>query len=149
VAVIQTPKPSAPPPMLTVDLTWSGDHRFESRGRAARGQVDGDGAAAPSPMETLLAALASCAAADIVDILRKGRQDLRALSVQLTGERSTEVPRRFTSFRARVRVVGAVERAKAERAAELAFEKYCSVRATLDPAIPLEIVVELEKEARP
>lgn len=148
-AVIQTPKPSAPPPMLTVDLTWSGDHRFESRGRAARGQVDGDGAAAPSPMETLLAALASCAAADIVDILRKGRQDLRALSVQLTGERSTEVPRRFTSFRARVRVVGAVERAKAERAAELAFEKYCSVRATLDPAIPLEIVVELEKEARP
>jgi putative redox protein len=154
VAVIQTPKPSAPPPMLTVDLTWSGDHRFESRGRAARGQVDGDGAAAPSPMETLLAALASCAAADIVDILRKGRQDLRALSVQLTGERSTEVPRRFTSFRARVRVVGAVERAKAERAppppaAQLAFEKYCSVRATLDPAIPLEIVVELEKEARP
>ncbi|HEY7462076.1 MAG TPA: OsmC family protein [Gemmatimonadota bacterium] len=147
--MIQTPKPSAPPPMLTVDLTWSGDHRFESRGRAARGQVDGDGAAAPSPMETLLAALASCAAADIVDILRKGRQDLRALSVQLTGERSTEVPRRFTSFRARVRVVGAVERAKAERAAELAFEKYCSVRATLDPAIPLEIVVELEKEARP
>jgi putative redox protein len=148
VAVIQTPKPSAPPPMLTVDLTWSGDHRFESRGRAARGQVDGDGAAAPSPMETLLAALASCAAADIVDILRKGRQDLRALSVQLTGERSTEVPRRFTSFRARVRVVGAVERAKAERAAELAFEKYCSVRATLDPAIPLEIVVEVERDAR-
>jgi putative redox protein len=146
--VIQTPEPAAPPPPLAVDLEWSGDQRFEARGKAGRGLVDGDGAAAPSPMETLLTALASCAAADIVDILRKGRQDLRSLSIRLTGERRAEVPRRFTSFQARVRVTGAVERARAERAAELAFGKYCSVRATLDPAIPLEIVVEVERDAR-
>ncbi len=147
--MIQTPEPAARPPTLAVNLTWSGDLRFEARGKAARSQVDGDGAAAPSPMETLLAALASCAAADIVDILRKGRQDLRALAIHLTGERRAEVPRRFTRFRARVRVTGVVERAKAERAAQLAFEKYCSVRATLDPAIPLEIDLEIEADPAP
>jgi uncharacterized OsmC-like protein len=44
-----------------------------------------------------------------------------------------------------VRVTGAVERAKAQRAVHLAFEKYCSVRASLDPAIPIEIEVVVEE----
>ncbi len=144
--VIQTPDRSAqPPPPLEVDVDWSGDLRFDVRGKAARTLVDGDGAAAPSPMETLLAALATCAATDVVDILRKGRQELRSLSIHVTGERRAEVPRGLTRVRARVRVTGAVERAKAERAVRLAFETYCSVRASLDPAIPIEIEVAVEE----
>jgi putative redox protein len=144
--VIQTPARSdQPAPPLEVALEWHGDSRFEVEGRAARTQVDGDGLTAPSPMETLLAALASCAATDVVDILRKGRQPLRALAIHLTGERRADVPRGLTRVRARVRVAGAVERAKAERAAQLAFEKYCSVRASLDPAIPIDIEVTVEE----
>jgi putative redox protein len=37
-----------------------------------------------------------------------------------------------------------VERAHAERAIELAITKYCSVRDSLDPAIPVEWSLELE-----
>jgi putative redox protein len=124
-------------------LEWRGDSLFEARGKVAVGQADGDGVAALSPMETLLAALASCAATDIVDILRKGRQPLRGLSVHLSGDRRAEVPRGLTRVRARVQVTGAVDPAKAERAAYLAFEKYCSVRVSLDPAIPIDIEVSV------
>jgi putative redox protein len=126
------------PPPLTLELVWSGDFRFRVRGRAAAVTLDGDAAAGPSPMEALLAALGSCAATDVVDILHKGRQPLRSLSVRLAGERREEVPRRFTRILAEVVIGGPVERAKAERAVRLAFEKYCSVRATLDPAMPVE-----------
>jgi putative redox protein len=36
-----------------------------------------------------------------------------------------------------------VERAHAERAVELAVTKYCSVRDSLDPAIPITWSIEL------
>jgi putative redox protein len=36
-----------------------------------------------------------------------------------------------------------VERTHAERAVELAITKYCSVRETLDPALPIQYTVVL------
>jgi putative redox protein len=45
------------------------------------------------------------------------------------------------------RITGAgIERVHAERAVELAVNKYCSVRDSLDPAIPVDVKVELENE---
>lgn len=133
------------PPPLEVELAWTGDLRFEAAGGGGRrGLVDGDSLAGLSPMETLLAALGSCAASDVVDILRKGRESFRSVVVRLSGERRAEIPRRFVRVRVEVRVAGAVERSRAERAVSLAFEKYCSVRATLDPELPMEIDLRLE-----
>ncbi len=129
-----------------VGMRWTGTGMgFEAAGAGGVAiAVDGEGIAGPSPVETLLVALGSCAASDVVEILRKGRQEVRSLEVTLTGERRAEQPRRYTRIVAEVRIAGAVERAKAERALALAFEKYCSVRATLDPALPLEVLLELE-----
>ena len=129
---------------LSVELAWQGDLRFDARGTGQRVTLDGDAAAGPSPMEALLAARGSCAASDIVDILRKGRRPPRSVSLRLTGERRDEIPRRFTRIRAEVRITGEVDRARAERAVQLAFEKYCSVGASLDPAIPVEVDLRLE-----
>lgn len=133
------------PPALRLELVWERDLRFVARGQSGGGvTIDGDAATGPSPMETLLAALASCAASDVVDILRKGRQPLGSLVLRLTGERQEQIPRRFTRILAEVRISGAVEPAKAERAVQLAFGKYCSVRASLDPGIPIELDLRLE-----
>ncbi|MFN2433279.1 MAG: OsmC family protein, partial [Gemmatimonadota bacterium] len=137
-------------PRLEVELTWRGGERFEITGRsgpaaAAGGPlIDGEGAAGPSPMETLLAALGSCGGVDVVEILRKGRQDVRGLRIRLVGERSTEVPPRFTAIRVHAFMRGDVEPSRAERAVTLAFEKYCSVRSSLDPAMPVIMAVTLE-----
>src|SRR5688572_19810033 len=100
---------AARPPDLTVALAWEGGFRFAVCG-AAPGPVtlDGDSAAGLSPMEALLGALGACAATEIVDILRKGRQELRSLSLRLTGERRAEVPRRYVRIQAEVRIAGAV-----------------------------------------
>jgi uncharacterized OsmC-like protein len=97
-------------------------------------------------METLLASLGSCAGADVADILRKGRQDLRSLTIRLRG--TVERSRRAASCGSRWRSScgGASSGPKAERAVQLAFHKYCSVHASLDPAIPLDISLRLDAE---
>lgn len=48
---------------------------------------------APSPKETLLAALAGCTGMDVVSILRKKRQPATSYEVAVTGESGDEHPR--------------------------------------------------------
>jgi len=107
--------------------------------------VDGDGAAATSPVELLLLAAATCAASDVVVILQKQRVALRALDVAVQGTRRETEPRRYTAIHFRFVIAGEdADEAKARRAIDLSLEKYCSVvaslasdiRVTYDVALP-------------
>jgi len=66
-------------------------------------------------------------AADVVDIVRKGRHPLTALRVTFTGTRAEQPPRRFLQIELRFDVHGAVPSDAVERAIALSREKYCSV----------------------
>ncbi|MFQ5679422.1 MAG: OsmC family protein [Gemmatimonadota bacterium] len=130
----------------TIVLQWTRDLRFQARAGAAVTAIDGEGETGPSPVLLLLEALAACSAADVVEILRKGRQELRGLQVRAIGERRPEPPRRFTRLRLEFRVQGPVERKKAERAVELSLETYCSVYHTLREDLDLEWELRIEEE---
>ncbi len=122
-----------------VKIEWKGERRFSS-GREGRPPIllDGDGLAGPSPPEALLCALASCVSVDVVDILAKRRTPVESLEVEVTGERVDTVPRRFRHVTLGFTIVGAgIEQAQAERAIDLAVTKYCSVRDSLAPDIPV------------
>lgn len=100
--------------------------------------VDGDGAAATSPVELLLLAAATCSAVDVVLILRKQRVTLRALEILVRGTRREAEPRRYTALHFVFTVSGdGADEAKARRAVDLSLEKYCSVVASLAPDIRL------------
>lgn len=126
-------------------MQWQGAHRFDVAGPGGPpARVDGDAETGPSPVETLLGALASCAAVDVVDILAKRRTPVATLEVDVEGKRADGVPRRLTAVQLRFRITGeGVERARAERAIDLAITRYCSVGASLDPAIPIEWTLDL------
>lgn len=83
------------------------------------------------PMEMVLMALASCSSLDLVSILKKQKQDLQDISVSVEGERREELPPVFTKINMLFTLKGDVDPAKAERAAELAVKKYCSVHDML------------------
>lgn len=141
---VAEPRPTGRPP-ARVHVDWAGEHRFDA-GRPGRPTIrmDGSGATGPSMVDTLLSALAGCTAVDVVDILAKRRTPLEALAVDVVGERFEGTPGRLTRVHLTYRMRGAgVERAHAERAVELALTKYCSVRDSLDPAIPITWTVEL------
>ena len=97
----------------------------------------------PSPIETLLASLGACGGMDVVGILRKKRQVVTGYEVVVTGERRSEHPRRFTRIEVVHRVKGrGLSGAAIEEAIRLSDTRYCSVHATLEPAV--EIVSRYE-----
>ena len=129
---------------MKVELEWEEGFRFAVRSTGGASVIDGKRAAAPAPTDMLLAAVGACAGIDMVDILEKGRQEVRGLSVTVTGTRRPEPPRFFQTLHARFVVRGDVTEAKARRAADLSFERYCSVYHTLrsDLETSWEVVVE-------
>lgn len=84
------------------------------------------------PMEMVLMALASCSSLDLVSILKKQKQDLQDFSVSVEGERREQIPTIFTKIHMTFNLKGTVDQDKANRAAELAVKKYCSVHDMLE-----------------
>ncbi len=142
-------RPPASRPPARVAVTWAGHHAFDvGRPGGPTVRLDAGGRSGPSPVDALLSSLAACTAVDVVDILAKRRTPLEALAVDVEGERFQGTPGRLTHVRLVYRMRGAgVERAHAERAVELAVTKYCSVRDSLDSALPIEWRVELDGDA--
>ncbi len=83
------------------------------------------------PMEMVLMALASCSSLDLVTILKKQKQEIEDFSVDVEAERREQIPHIFTKIHLLFTLKGDIDPAKAERAAELAVKKYCSVHDML------------------
>jgi putative redox protein len=137
---------AAPRRPARVHVTWAGEHRFDAgRPGGPTLRLDGAGRTGQSMVDAVLSALAACTAVDVVDILAKRRTPAEALEIDAHGERFAGTPGRLVRIQLTYRLRGAgIERAHAERAIELAVTKYCSVRDSLDPNIPIEWTLELE-----
>ena len=110
-------------------------------------RIDGMRQTGPGPVDMLLSALATCSAIDVVSILAKRRTPLSSLDIDVRGERAQTVPAKLTSIAMIYRISGeGVDRESAEFAIDLALNKYCSVRDSLDPAIPIEWTLVLNED---
>ena len=106
------------------------------------------GAKGVSPMESVLMAVAGCSGIDMVSILKKQRQNVTKFSAEVEGERiQVDDAKPFKSILVKFFVDGDVDPAKAQKAAQLSFEKYCSVSKTLEPNVTVnyEVTVNGEK----
>jgi putative redox protein len=127
-----------------VEVVWEGGRRW--RGGPAGGPallLDGHKQEAPSPVDALLVALAACSGIDVVDYLEKRRTPPSAVSVSVRFSRAAATPRRITAAHLVFRVASESPREHVERAAQLSFEKYCSVSSTFAPdtALTWEVVL--------
>ncbi|HTP71219.1 MAG TPA: OsmC family protein [Burkholderiaceae bacterium] len=97
------------------------------------GSPDGGGRnLAPRPMEIVLAGSGGCSAYDVVNILRRGRHDVRGCTVKLQAERATSDPKVFTRIHMHFVVSGRdLDSDAVARAVALSHEKYCSATAML------------------
>lgn len=128
---------------MRVVLEQVGPAAFEATAEGSGGKLVVDGSKeiggedrGMRPMEVLLAATASCSAMDVVSILRKQKEPLEGLRIEIDGERAAGVtPAPYVSMKLVFVAKGDVDPHKLERAVSLAVEKYCSVRATLAPNV--------------
>lgn len=83
------------------------------------------------PMQLLLSGLGTCSAIDMVAILKKQKQTIDQFKITVEGEREKDqIPALWESINVIFSIKG-VEKDKAEKAAALSMNKYCSVAETL------------------
>ncbi|MBH1960567.1 MAG: OsmC family protein [Flavobacteriia bacterium] len=100
-----------------------------------------------SPMESVLMAVAGCSGIDMVSILKKQRQEITAFSAEIEGERvQVDEAKPFKSITVKFFLKGDIDPKKALKAAELSFEKYCSVSKTIEPNVTVDYEVYVNSE---
>lgn len=129
-----------------IQVDWVGGSEFEAqRAGGPKIRIDGDSRSAPSPFDTLLAALATCAATDVVSILAKQRTPVRSLRIAVETRRVDATPRRLAAAILHFSIAApGTTPPKVERAVELAVTRYCSVRSSLLAEIPVTWTVALQ-----
>ncbi len=127
----------------SAELTWQKDLLFDATSGEARIAVDGHGKRAPSPMQLVAMAVAGCMAIDVVDILKKGRHDLRGLQARFTGLRAGEPPKRYEEITLHYVITGNVPAQAIDRAIALSREKYCSVWHSMRQDIKFTVNYEI------
>ena len=86
-----------------------------------------------SQLQMLLLGLGGCSMVDVVSILRKQRQPLRDVEIEIDGQRAAELPRPWETIHMHYIVTGRdIDAAKVERAINLSVEKYCGAHASLE-----------------
>ena len=85
------------------------------------------------PMELMLLGLGGCTAIDVLQILRKGRQLITDMRVELDAKRAEGVPKVVTGIHVHFIVEGReLDPHKVERAINLSANKYCSASLMLN-----------------
>ncbi len=101
-----------------------------------------------SPMELVLMGVAGCSAIDVISILKKQRQEITSFKTEVEGLReSVGEANPFKEITVVFFLEGKIDEEKAVRAAQLSFEKYCSVSKTLEPTATINYKVVLNNKS--
>lgn len=134
-------------------VRWVGEEKFlgitPSRHSIAL-DSDRESNTGVGPMELLLVALGTCTATDVVSILKKKRQKLDALEIEVSGERAPEPPTVWVKLEIVYRLTGELDEKAVKDAIQLSEDKYCSVAAMLKKTATVNFRYEIHRgEASP
>ena len=126
---------------MKATITWKQDAKFEGESGSGHkiimdGPEDAGGRnQGVRPMEMLLLGVGTCSAFDVVNILKKSRQDVLSCVTEVDAVRADTVPAVFEKIHMIFRVTGNdLDPAKVKRAVDLSADKYCSASIMLDRA---------------
>ncbi len=95
-------------------------------------EIAGGSATGLRPMQLMIMSLGGCAAVDILSILKKQRQQVDDLRIDIEAERFHQpLPAPWEKAHLVITLSGRVDQKKAEKAAEMSIQKYCSAAETL------------------
>ncbi len=99
------------------------------------------------PAKLLLTALAGCMAMDVISILRKKQQQVRAFEVQVRADQSQTHPMIYTHIWVKFMVAGRqIDPAAVTRAIDLSYTKYCPIANLIKPVVPIETDYEIVEQ---
>jgi putative redox protein len=99
------------------------------------------------PMEAVLMGLGGCSGIDIVMILKKQRQEIEGLRINIEGEREEGVePSLYKTIHVEFFLDGRLNPDKVRMAVMLSMEKYCSVAKILEETAVITYTVKINNE---
>ena len=139
--------------MLTAKVTYVKGLQFLGDSSSGHSIVmDGDQSAGgdntgPRPMELLILAAGGCSGMDIISVLRKKKQHITGLEINVKGKKADDYPRKFTEITLEFLVHGRnISEAAVKKAVELSMNKYCSVKATLEGSAKIRFSYKIINE---
>lgn len=98
-----------------------------------------------SPMEAVLISVGACSSVDVVEIMRKSRQEMHGCYCELEAVRAETAPRKFTKIHGHFVVQGKdINEKHLARAVQLSTEKYCSVMLMLTGNVDITTSFEVQ-----
>lgn len=126
---------------MKATINWTGDASFRATSGSGHSiQLDGPPDQGgrdlgPRPMEMLLMGLGGCSSFDVMNILKKSRQQVTDCRTELDAQRADAVPAVFTAIHLHFVVTGhQLKENLVKRAVSLSAEKYCSASIMLEQA---------------
>ena len=132
---------------VNVSMSYLNDEKFqalnESGNKLTIDMYEKDKKENLSPMELLLSAVTTCAAVEIVSMIKKRRRDFRDLKAESSGIRAETHPMYYKKINIKYIIYSKdLQDSEADRFISLALTKYCSVGSSI--RIDTEVVHSFE-----
>ena len=133
---------------MKAKVKWQDNLHFRAEGELGH-QIDLDAryddgtiSLGPTPVELLLSSVGGCTGMDVISILKKMRQNVTALNLEVSGEKNDGYPQRLKEIHVHFHFEGEIDPAKAAKAIQLSMEQYCTVSNSLGVKVnySLEVV---------
>jgi len=99
------------------------------------------------PTELLLIGLGGCSGMDVVSILKKKKQAVSGLEINVNGQKAESYPQKFTEIEIEFIIKGKnISEEAVKRAVQLSMDKYCSVKATLEGSAKIDYAYKIIEE---
>jgi putative redox protein len=131
---------------MEINLVRKNDkYNFEAQNPAgelvsldAKPEIGGEGKGF-RPMEMLLVGLGGCSGIDVVNVLKKQKEPLDDIKINIkANRREEETPAIFKDITIHFDLYGSLNSQKVERALALTFDKYCSVSKILEQSATID-----------
>ena len=121
---------------VNVSMSYLNDEKFqvlnESGNKLTIDMYEKDKKENLSPMELLLSAVTTCAAVEIVSMIKKRRRDFRDLKAESSGIRAETHPMYYKKINIKYIIYSKdLQDSEADRFIGLALTKYCSVGSSI------------------
>jgi putative redox protein len=137
-----------------VNIKWNGGMSFTAtteEGDTLTMDTDPEGGGQGQgfrPAKLVLVGLGGCTGMDIIWILKRQRQEVTGLEMNVTGTMRKKEPQYYEAMQIEYTVRGRNLRESAvKRAIELSEQKYCSVRRIFRPEVKVTTSYRIEREA--
>ena len=121
---------------VNVSMSYLNDEKFqvlnESGNKLTIDMYEKDKKENLSPMELLLSAVTTCAAVEIVSMIKKRRRDFKDLKAESSGIRADTHPMYYKKINIKYIIYSKdLQNSEADRFISLALTKYCSVGSSI------------------